>query len=207
MHKEIEIENFIWDRLGTDDGHADLKNRGLYVYFSHAYRQFIIPNCGIVDLLMVSMATDPDGNKFATVKVYELKRDMVVTKHVGQLARYLAHLSGNVSKLLSAWGGDTEITFRGYLVGRDFERDALAMADQTEAAIQCIGFHVSLEQGIVFREVDYTPGEWDDTGDSGLADLIRMRVPPCEPLVTNEDTDVEPSEASNPQLEPQTLEF
>jgi hypothetical protein len=152
--KEIDIENFIWSKLQNQEGLDSLNERGLPTNFKWAFRQFVLPDCGIIDLMTAWAGRDTDGTVFLKLTVYELKRGRITSEHVGQISRYIAFLSTQTEHLWDAIGEeDVEVHADGILIGSDIERDAICALHCCQY-VDFVRFSLTLEQGITFSSTD-----------------------------------------------------
>lgn len=155
--KEVDIENFIWDKLSSADGWEDMSSRGLH-FTGVAYRQFNFPGCGIPDLLTISVKRNRTHNTTTVyIRIFELKKGNVVMDHYGQISRYVNHIQVNGCQILSELGficqnKPIEIVVYGYLVGASFDRDVVWSA--YAQSIELYKFKYSLDKGIVFEWID-----------------------------------------------------
>jgi hypothetical protein len=155
--KEIDIEDFIWDRLG--DRRSNLRSRGLMLLEGVFYRQLKLPDCGIPDLVCFTVREPMETrvNPWLIIDVYELKRGHVEPKCLTQLLKYMSFFNEHKDGMIKRFGREVEIMVRGYLVGRTFDKEVLCINSasmKVKGLINFVSFKVGFEQGIEFFEED-----------------------------------------------------
>lgn len=93
---EKEIEDYIFNAAQTVEGQRALQERGLGVW-GKMFRQVNLGSCGRLDL--ISVGAPPRGSSMnrtdstgICITVYELKRDIIDMRTIGQAMRYVSAL-------------------------------------------------------------------------------------------------------------------
>lgn len=146
--KEIDIENFIWERLSGRE--EELENRGFWVSDGAHYRQFNLPGCGVADIVSFCPYVEK-GVCYLRINIYELKRGHVDAKCLTQIIRYMSYLTECAPGIAQKFTNGAEIIVHGHLVGATFDPEVLAFENAfPHAWITLIKYEISLSQGITF---------------------------------------------------------
>lgn len=144
---EKDLEDIIYSKALSEHGKADLKKWGLNSINGRVFRQVYLGNHGIADLVFIkppmwnmNPATGQMGN-YCMVEIYELKKDKISAKDVGQVCRYMdafseMHMNGSLSGLFPDFKESFQVYIEGCLIGASFNRDVYyQLVDRSDVSL------------------------------------------------------------------------
>lgn len=111
---EKDLEQILWE---TDS--SKLEERGLYNISGIKKRQLRVGNYGVLDLMTVQRITSPDGMKYLSITVFELKKELLDINTFLQAVRYC---KGIISYLEKRERYEFELNI--ILVGKTIEKNS-----------------------------------------------------------------------------------
>lgn len=141
---EKDLEQIIWET----DGKV-LADRGLFNIPRNRKRQLRVGNYGILDMLSVERCTDPHGEKYLEITVYEFKKETIDTNTFLQAIRYCKGIQNYLNKR-----GFVNFNLNIVLVGKriNINNDLIYITDLIGASDFCNNGFLN---GINFYTYDY----------------------------------------------------